>query len=74
MSISVPPTPTPMNPIVDYGTTNGVPDCLYAQAHITGMDVGKATINLASLTLRPGTNRIRVLLNGLHSNIVLVSA
>jgi hypothetical protein len=38
---------TPMNPIVDYGTTNGQPDCLYAQAHITGMDVGKSTINLA---------------------------
>jgi hypothetical protein len=38
---------TPMNPVVDYGTTNGQPDCLYAQAHITGMDVGKSTISLA---------------------------
>lgn len=38
---------TPMNPIVDYGTEGGVPDCLYAQAHITGMDVGKASISLA---------------------------
>ncbi|MDQ3338125.1 MAG: hypothetical protein M4D80_23415 [Myxococcota bacterium] len=38
---------TPMNPIVDYGTTNGQPDCLYAQAKITGMDVGKSTISLA---------------------------
>jgi hypothetical protein len=38
---------TPMNPIVDYGTTNGQPDCLYAQARITGMDVGKSTVSLA---------------------------
>jgi len=38
---------TPMNPVVDYGTTGGVPDCLYAQAHITGFDVGKSTISLA---------------------------
>lgn len=38
---------TPMNPVVDYGSTNGQPDCLYAQAHVTGMDVGKAQVNLA---------------------------
>jgi Glucodextranase, domain B len=38
---------TPMNPVVDYGTENGVPDCLYAQAHITGLDVGKAKVSLA---------------------------
>jgi hypothetical protein len=37
----------PMNPVVDYGSDNGQPDCLYTQAHITGMDVGKATIVLA---------------------------
>jgi hypothetical protein len=40
----------PMNPVVDYGTTNHVPDCLYAQAKITGFDVGKATISLAPQT------------------------
>jgi hypothetical protein len=38
---------TPMNPVVDYGSTNGQPDCLYAQALVTGFDVGKASINLA---------------------------
>jgi hypothetical protein len=39
---------TPMNPVVDYGTDGtGVPDCLYAQAHITSMDVGKSTVVLA---------------------------
>ena len=39
---------TPMNPVVDYGTDGtGVPDCLYAQAHITGLDVGKSTVSLA---------------------------
>ncbi len=42
---------TPMNPVIDYGTDGThVPDCLYAQAHVTGMDVGKATINLAPQT------------------------
>ena len=34
----------------------------------------KATIALSSLTLRPGTNRLRLLFNGLHSNIILVTA
>lgn len=38
---------TPMNPVVDYGTENGQPDCLYAQAHITGLDVRKSTVKLA---------------------------
>ena len=36
----------PMNPIVDFGTTNGQPDCNYAQALITAMDVGAATVQL----------------------------
>ncbi len=40
----------PMNPVLDLGTTNGQPDCLYAQAKITGMDVGKADIKLAPQT------------------------
>jgi len=38
---------TPMNPVVDYGSDNGAPDCLYAQAHITGLDVVKSTVSLA---------------------------
>jgi len=38
----------PMNPVVDYGTDGThVPDCLYAQAHISNFDVGKATLVLA---------------------------
>ncbi|HEU0034647.1 MAG TPA: hypothetical protein VFQ53_28680 [Kofleriaceae bacterium] len=36
----------PMNPVVDMGTTNGQPDCLYGQASVTGFDVGSATIRL----------------------------
>src|SRR6185503_13106746 len=31
-----------MNPVLDLGTTNGKPDCLYAQAAITALDVGAA--------------------------------
>jgi len=34
---------TPINPVVDMGTTNGVPDCLYGQAHVTGVDLGPTT-------------------------------
>ncbi|MBA2543594.1 MAG: Ig-like domain-containing protein [Deltaproteobacteria bacterium] len=34
---------TPINPVVDMGTTNGVPDCLYGQAHVTGVDLGATT-------------------------------
>ena len=45
---------TPMNPIVDYGTTNGQPDCLYAQARITGMDVQRRTA--ATLEVESGLN------------------
>ncbi|MGN6110840.1 MAG: hypothetical protein ACTHU0_37405 [Kofleriaceae bacterium] len=37
----------PMNPVIDMGTENGQPDCLYAQARITGMDVGAARVALA---------------------------
>lgn len=33
----------PMNPVVDVGTTNGVPDCLYAQAQITSTTLGAAS-------------------------------
>jgi len=40
----------PMNPVVDMGTENGQPDCLYGQAHITGMDVGNADIKLEPQT------------------------
>jgi len=38
---------TPMNPVVDAGTTNGVPDCLYGQAMITNLDVSDADIVMA---------------------------
>ncbi|MEO8704279.1 MAG: hypothetical protein ABI867_29770 [Kofleriaceae bacterium] len=41
---------TPMNPIVDMGTTNGQPDCLYGQAHATFVDVGNADIKLIPQT------------------------
>lgn len=34
---------TPINPVVDMGTTNGVPDCLYGQAHATYVDLGPTT-------------------------------
>jgi hypothetical protein len=34
------------NPVVDMGTTNGQPDCLYGQASITGVDIGSSTIKL----------------------------
>jgi hypothetical protein len=40
------PMVTPMNPIVDMGTTNGQPDCLYGQAFATFVDVGAADIRL----------------------------
>ena len=33
----------PMNPVVDAGTTNGVPDCLYAQALVTSTTLGAAS-------------------------------
>lgn len=33
----------PMNPVIDAGTTNGQPDCLYAQAMITNTTVGSAS-------------------------------
>lgn len=36
----------PMNPVLDLGTTNGQPDCLYAQAAITALDVGAAAVKL----------------------------
>jgi hypothetical protein len=34
---------TPINPVVDMGTTNGQPDCLYGQAHVTNVDLGPTT-------------------------------
>lgn len=34
---------TPANPVVDMGTTNGQPDCLYGQAHATFVDLGPTT-------------------------------
>ncbi len=34
---------TPINPVVDMGTTNGEPDCLYGQAHVTYVDLGPTT-------------------------------
>ena len=37
----------PMNPVLDLGTTNGQPDCLYAQAIVTSVAVGRSTIGLA---------------------------
>lgn len=36
----------PLNPVVDSGTTNGQPDCLYAQAFVTGVGLGDARIAL----------------------------
>ncbi len=36
----------PANPVVDMGTTNGEPDCLYGQAFVTGVDVGAADVQL----------------------------
>jgi hypothetical protein len=36
----------PLNPVVDINTTNGAPDCAYAQARITSLDVGAADVNL----------------------------
>ncbi len=33
----------PMNPVVDAGTVNGVPDCLYAQAMVTSTTLGSAS-------------------------------
>lgn len=40
----------PMNPVLDLGTTNGQPDCLYAQGKITSMDVSAADIKLMPQT------------------------
>ncbi len=40
----------PMNPVVDIGSDNGAPDCLYAQAKITGLDVGTADVKLVPQT------------------------
>jgi len=37
----------PLNPVVDAGTTNGVPDCLYGQAMISNMKVSDADIIMA---------------------------
>lgn len=37
----------PLNPVVDAGTTNGVPDCLYGQAMISSMSVSDADIVMA---------------------------
>ncbi len=37
----------PMNPVVDAGTTNGQPDCLYGQARITHLDVGGADVTFS---------------------------
>jgi hypothetical protein len=34
---------SPINPVVDVGTTNGVPDCLYGQAHVTHVDLAPTT-------------------------------
>ncbi len=41
---------TPINPVVDMGTTNGVPDCLYGQAHVTNLDVSSADIRLVPMS------------------------
>ncbi len=41
---------TPANPVVDMGTTNGQPDCLYGQASITGVDIGSSNIKLIPQT------------------------
>lgn len=34
---------TPYNPVVDWGTTNSQPDCLYGQAMITSVTLGSAS-------------------------------
>jgi hypothetical protein len=36
----------PMNPVVDSGTTNSEPDCLYGQAFVTAADIGAADLKL----------------------------
>lgn len=41
---------TPMNPLVDAGTVNGQPDCLYGQAFITLADIGDADVHLIPQT------------------------
>ncbi len=38
------------NPVVDVGTTNGQPDCLYAQAFVTSVSLGDAQITLSPNT------------------------
>lgn len=40
----------PANPVVDMGTTNGTPDCLYGQTFVTGVDVGAADVQLIPQT------------------------
>ncbi|MBX3159411.1 MAG: hypothetical protein KF773_25800 [Deltaproteobacteria bacterium] len=40
----------PMNPVLDLGTTNGQPDCLYAQGRITSMSVAAADVKLIPQT------------------------
>lgn len=40
----------PANPVVDMGTDNGEPDCLYGQAFVTGVDVGGADVSLVPQT------------------------
>ena len=51
---------------------NGQPSALPAGSKVkpTGK---KATINLSAVTLRSGANRIRLLLNGHHSNIIVLT-
>jgi hypothetical protein len=40
----------PMNPVVDMGTTNGQPDCLYGQARTKLVDIGDADISLVPVS------------------------
>ncbi len=44
----------PANPVVDKGTTNGEPDCLYGQAFINGVDVGAPHVQHLPQTGRLG--------------------
>lgn len=53
----------PMNPVVDAGSNNGQPDCLYAQARIRDVSVGNASVDLVP---QPGGLRLDVVLDNVR--------
>lgn len=58
----------PMNPVVDAGTTNGQPDCLYGQARITHLDVGAAHVEMAPYS---GGLQLEVVLDDVRVDLAL---